>query len=258
MADKFSMSVEDNVFYAKRNIVDSIWKEARLEGIGVTFPETKEIFEGRAVSGLSVDSTIAINNLKHGWQFILDTLDAPVTLQYVRQVNGIVGQGIVVGSGELRNFDVGIGGTSWKPDMPDFDSAKEMVEGVSSMPRGQARAIEMFCALCRAQLFPDGNKRTAQLVANKMLIADGAGIMAVPVEEKPRFEELLIEFYETADGARLQSFLVERALDGIERRGVVSQGRAKPVDAPRETSSARPAPDALSGQGAASLARDRA
>lgn len=45
---------------------------------------------------------------------------------------------------------------------------------------------------------------------------------------------MLIEFYEAADGARLQSFLVERALGGIERRGVVSQGRAKPVDAPRE------------------------
>ena len=26
------MSIEDNIFYAKRNIVDSIWKEANIEG----------------------------------------------------------------------------------------------------------------------------------------------------------------------------------------------------------------------------------
>lgn len=28
---EFSMTREDNVFYAKRNLVDSIWKEANLE-----------------------------------------------------------------------------------------------------------------------------------------------------------------------------------------------------------------------------------
>ena len=27
------MSIEDNIFYAKRNIVDSIWKEANIEGV---------------------------------------------------------------------------------------------------------------------------------------------------------------------------------------------------------------------------------
>lgn len=35
------MSIEDNIFYAKRNIVDSIWKEANIEGIDITFPATK-------------------------------------------------------------------------------------------------------------------------------------------------------------------------------------------------------------------------
>lgn len=40
------MSIEDNIFYAKRNIVDSIWKEANIEGIDITFPATKAVFEG--------------------------------------------------------------------------------------------------------------------------------------------------------------------------------------------------------------------
>lgn len=37
------MSIEDNIFYAKRNIVDSIWKEANIEGIDITFPATKAV-----------------------------------------------------------------------------------------------------------------------------------------------------------------------------------------------------------------------
>lgn len=228
MANKFNMSLEDNIFLAKRNLVDSIWKEANIEGIGVTFPETKEIFEGRTVRGLSVDDTIAINNLKHGWQFILENLDAPVDLAFVRQVNMLVGQGIVNGAGDLRLFDVGIGGTRWKPEIPDFDQASAMVSGIASREPGQDRALDMFAALCRAQLFSDGNKRTAQLVANKMLIASGNGILAIPVEEKAEFEALLIEFYETGDSKRFHAFLVDKGLDGI----AIPEGKAMPAGQP--------------------------
>ena len=36
--NKFSMTVEENIFVAKRNLVDYIWKSANLEGIAVTYP----------------------------------------------------------------------------------------------------------------------------------------------------------------------------------------------------------------------------
>lgn len=51
MKNKYNMTIADNMFYAKRNIVDSIYSEARLEGIAVTYPDTREIYEGRAVCG---------------------------------------------------------------------------------------------------------------------------------------------------------------------------------------------------------------
>ena len=40
-SNRFNMTVEQNVFCAKRNIVDTIWKSAHLEGINVTYPETE-------------------------------------------------------------------------------------------------------------------------------------------------------------------------------------------------------------------------
>ncbi|MEG1751425.1 MAG: hypothetical protein RR241_06650, partial [Raoultibacter sp.] len=92
MKPKYTMTQEDALFYAKRNLVDSIWKEALIEGIDVTFPDTNEIIEGRAVAGISVDGIIIINNLKHGWQFITSAIDAEVDLNFVRQVNMLVGR----------------------------------------------------------------------------------------------------------------------------------------------------------------------
>ena len=72
MKDKYNLTREQNIFIAKRNIVDYIWKSANLEGIGVTYPETQAIYDGGVVNGLTVDKIIAINNLKYAWQFILE------------------------------------------------------------------------------------------------------------------------------------------------------------------------------------------
>ena len=89
------MSIEDNIFYAKRNIVDSIWKEANIEGIDITFPATKAVFEGAKIANLTQDQTTVINNLKHGWQFIFDFIDAPIDLSYVRQVHQLVSNNLL-------------------------------------------------------------------------------------------------------------------------------------------------------------------
>lgn len=40
---KFSMTREENIFVAKRNMIDYIWKSAKLEGLGVTYPDTEAI-----------------------------------------------------------------------------------------------------------------------------------------------------------------------------------------------------------------------
>ena len=68
MENKFNLTREQNVFIAKRNIVDYIWKSANLEGISITYPETQAIYDGGIVNGLTVDNIIAINNLKYAWQ----------------------------------------------------------------------------------------------------------------------------------------------------------------------------------------------
>lgn len=225
--DKFSMSIEDNLFYAKRNIVDSIYTEARLEGIGVTYPETNEIFNGRTVAGLSVDDTIKINNLKHAWQFIMDTIDYPVDLRYIRQVNAEVGKGIVMDAGKLRNIDVRIGGTDWRPGIPDEDAAREAVKAIMESSKSVTeKSIDMMLYIMRSQMFMDGNKRTAQITANKMMIEGGAGIITIPVSRQQDFIKLLVDFYESNDASCISDFLYGSCIDGISKPPCPSEPRS--------------------------------
>ena len=78
MKDKYNISKEQNIFLAKRNIVDTIWKSANLEGIAITFPETQQIYDGGNVAHLRVDEIVTINNLKHAWEFLFSTLDSKI------------------------------------------------------------------------------------------------------------------------------------------------------------------------------------
>jgi len=75
MKNKYNMSVSDNIFVAKRNIVDYIYKSARLEGLNITFPETYAIYEKAKIKDVDMDTILVINNLKHGWKVILDAIN---------------------------------------------------------------------------------------------------------------------------------------------------------------------------------------
>ena len=56
-------------------------------------------------------------------------------------------------------------------------------------------------------MFADGNKRVAQLIANKILIANDVGIFQIPIEQIETFKRLLIDFYETNDDSIIIDFM---------------------------------------------------
>ena len=92
ITDKYNMTQEENIFYAKRNLVDSIWKEAMLEGVPFTFPETQTIVEGMKLDGKKEDDIVKVRNLKHSWEFLFDSIDYPLDFRYIKQMNHEIGK----------------------------------------------------------------------------------------------------------------------------------------------------------------------
>ncbi len=126
MDNKFHLTREQNIFVAKRNIVDYIWKSANLEGISVTYTDTQVIYDGGIVNGLTVNQILVINNLKYAWQFILENeLDSDY--KTLCQIHHLVTDKLVLDQnlGKLRTTSVNIGGTPWKPQFPIESQIKE-------------------------------------------------------------------------------------------------------------------------------------
>lgn len=216
MEAKYSMTVEQNIFVAKRNIVDYIWKSARLEGIGVTFPDTEAIYNGIAVPNLKVDDIIAINNLKHAWQFVLENIDYPIDYPFICKINQLVGGGNLISrAGFVRNVPVSIGGTTWKPEIPVESKIKEEIADIQNIESPTERAISLMLHFMRRQIFLDGNKRTSMLAGNQIMIANGVGIISVPIEYQRDFTTLLIDFYESNKADVVKRFVYDKCIDGI-------------------------------------------
>ena len=220
MENKFNLTREQNIFIAKRNIVDYIWKSANLEGIGVTYPETQAIYDGGVVNGLTVDKIIAINNLKYAWEFILENVGIEYDYKALCQIHKLTCDKLVLDGelGRIRTTPVNIGGTSWKPQFPIESQIKEELDGLLNQPKKTKTeiSIEIMLWIMRRQMFIDGNKRVAMLFANKIMIDNGCGIITISQENQPTFFEKLIKFYESGDNTDLKQWIYDNCIDGIE------------------------------------------
>lgn len=214
---QLSDKVKLNVDFAKRNLVESIYKQALLEGVAVTFLDTETIIEGGKVSGISVDDIQKVNNLKHAWQFVLDeaVISSPSDYGLLCYINKLVEEGFYFNAGVLRSVPVSIGGSSYKPPLPIESQVKEELETILSLDDVYDRALKAMLYIARKQLFIDGNKRTSLIFANHILISNEAGIAAVPVEKISEYKSLLIEYYESGEQTKILSFLTEFALNKI-------------------------------------------
>ena len=125
MKDKFNLTQEQNIFLAKRNIIDAIWKSANLEGIAITFPETQKIYEGGNIEHLRLDEIVTINNLKHAWQFILNSIDDEIDFNYISSVHSLVGSNLVDSPGKIRVYEVKMAGTEWIPELPTKENLEK-------------------------------------------------------------------------------------------------------------------------------------
>lgn len=199
---------------AKRLIVDSIWKSANLEGLGTTFPKTEAIIENAPTETRS-EEVLFVINMKRAWQFLLENLNCENDIAILREYNKIVGNMMFNYAGQIRTFPVYIGGTSWQPDMPHTDDIIQILKVMDSIEDAERKALKFFCYVTRAQMFPDGNKRVAQLIANKILIDNNIGIFQIPIEKLEEFKTLLVQFYETDEDGKIIDFMQEFCIKRI-------------------------------------------
>lgn len=216
--EELSKEVEQNIDFAKRNLVDTIYKQAILEGVATTFADTESIIEGGKVNNMTSEDILKIVNLKHAWEFILNknVILSNTNFALLCEINKMVEEGFYYTAGKVRNVPVTIGGTTWKPDLPIESIIKEELEEIFNKKLDEvAKAIELLLYTMKKQVFIDGNKRTSVIFSNHYLISKGKGIIVIPADLTEEFKNLLIPYYEGKDEIKIKKFIREKCYMSI-------------------------------------------
>ncbi len=216
MQDKFHLTKEQNLFLAKNTLALNIYNSARLEGINTTYPDTQTILEGVNVPTLKLDEINCILNLRDAWNYTLTNIDAEVNLDFICKVNSFVSRNESLEWGVLRNGKVGINGVDYIPEIPNEKDIINNIENILKEKSTTLKSINLMLYLMRSQVFWDGNKRTSMIVANKILIQNGCGIITVKEEYIGEFNTLLTEYYNTGNKDKITKFLYDKCIYGLE------------------------------------------
>ncbi len=217
--EELSEKVEQNIDFAKRHLVDTIYKQAVLEGVATTFADTESIIEGGKVNNMTTEDIMKIVNLKHAWEFILNknVILSDTNFALLCEINKMVEEGFYYTAGKVRNVPVTIGGTTWKPDLPIESVIKEELKEILAKKIDDVdKAIELLLYTMKKQVFIDGNKRTSVIYSNHYLISKGKGIISIPAELTEKFKDMLILYYEGKDEKRIKKFIKEKCYMSIE------------------------------------------
>ena len=215
--DRFHLTPEQSLFLAKKKWDENVYCGMKMENRAVTFPQTQTILNGVNVPNVQLDDIQAILNMRDAWKFLLGTVNEEVTFEYWCKLNEYISRNEALEWGKLRTGIVGISGTDYEPPIPNKEKTIEELKSILSTSNASAtdKALEAFVWGTRGQFFWDGNKRTSLMLANKILVSSGSGIMTITDKYMEQFNTILLNYYNTGKSEELKQFLYENAIQGM-------------------------------------------
>ncbi|MFC6038961.1 Fic family protein [Paenisporosarcina macmurdoensis] len=217
-SNKYNLNEREAKFLLKKSIVGLIHSASRLENVNTTFPQTKTIVEGMSVSGISMDDVQVILNLKNAYQYVLKlSNDTTFNLSTACKINSFISYNESLEWGVLRTGNVGIHGVDYTPTIPiESEVVSAINEIMSSEGSLTYKALKYMYYAMRTQLFWDGNKRTAIVSTNAIMMLDGLGIVNISEQQLEYWNQLLSEFYETNNDETIIQWTYDNCVHGID------------------------------------------
>ena len=221
-SDKYNLSLKENIFLAKKVLVAQIHNLSRFENCQTTLLQTEQILNGQNVASASLGDIQTILNLKRAYQYVIRHISdgLPVDIPLLKKINSIVAQEDSLAPGDFRTGTVGVtlvDGSRHTPPAISEVEVQNLFGQIANRSRSTTEtAIRSMLAFMRQQIFWDGNKRTATLFANAMLIEKGCGILEISELQMPEFNTKLSDFYRSGDDTDVATYLYQNCIFGID------------------------------------------
>lgn len=199
----------------ERLVVELSWKSSKIEGNTYTLLDTEKlILENKEAKGHTRSEARMILNHKDAFNFVRENTSFFKTLSrtHVEELHAILIKGLDVGEG-LRERVIGIIGSVYQP----LDNLHQVREGFEALAETVARArtpydkaLVALLGISYLQPFEDGNKRTARLLANAILLAYARAPLSYRSVEESEYREAMLVFYEVNSIVPFKKLFIEQ------------------------------------------------
>lgn len=181
--------------------IDLSWKSSQIEGNTYTLLETERLLrESKTAEGKSKEEAVMLLNHKDALNFVLDNPDylKELTVSHIEDIHQLLTKDLSIDKG-LRRHRVGITGTNYHPLDNEFqirEAMRDACELINSKSNIFEKALLTLVLLSYIQPFSDGNKRTARITSNAILIANNYCPLSFRSVDSIDYKKAMLIFYE--------------------------------------------------------------
>ncbi len=195
--------------------IDLSWKSSQIEGNTYSLLETERLLkEKQTARGKTKEEAVMLLNHKDALDFILDSPDylKELSVKRLEDIHSILTKELGVGNG-IRRRRVGITGTNYRPLDNEFQ-IREALEDACLLINGKdnvfEKALLTLVLLSYIQAFTDGNKRTARISSNAILIAWGYCPISFRTVDSVDYKKAMLMFYEQNNIAAFKEIFIQQ------------------------------------------------
>jgi Fic family protein len=195
--------------------VDLSWKSSQIEGNTYSLLETERLLrEKETAQGKTKEEAIMLLNHKDALDFILENPDylKELSISRIEDIHFLLTKELGVDR-NIRRRRVGIIGTNYRPLDNDFqirEAMKDTCELINGKENIFEKALLALVLLSYIQPFTDGNKRTARITANAILIAYGYCPVSFRTIDAVDYKKAMLMFYEQNNIAAFKQVFIEQ------------------------------------------------
>lgn len=197
--------------------IDLSWKSSQIEGNTYSLLETERLLKDKqTASGKTKEEAIMLLNHKDALDFVLDEPDylKELLVHRIEDIHSILTKELGVDR-NIRHHRVGITGTNYRPLDNEFH-IREALEDTCTLVNGKdnvfEKALLTLVLLSYIQAFVDGNKRTARITSNAILIANGYCPISFRTVDSIDYKKAMLMFYEQNNIAAFKEIFIEQFL----------------------------------------------
>ena len=195
--------------------IDLSWKSSQIEGNTYSLLETERLLrESKTADGKTKEEAVMLLNHKDALRFILDNPDylQALSVSYIEDIHQLLTKELSVDRG-IRHRRVGITGTNYHPldnESQIREALRDTCDLINSKENIFEKALLSLVLLSYIQAFADGNKRTARITSNAILIANGYCPLSFRSVDSIDYKKAMLIFYEQNNVSAFKQIFIEQ------------------------------------------------